>query len=104
MRQVTRVPGPQEERRSQRIATNAEVILRRSGRHHYRVRVYDASCHGCKVEFVERPSLEERVWVKFDGLSPIEGWVCWIEGFVAGIGFQQPVNPAVFEALLPKLR
>ena len=101
---VTRVPGPDDPRRSERLATNAEVILRRAGRHNYRVRVYDASCHGCKVEFVERPSLDERVWVKFDGLSAIEGWVCWVEGFVAGIGFQQPVNPAVFDLLAARLR
>jgi PilZ domain-containing protein len=92
------------ERRSDRIALNAEISLRRPGRPHYRVRVYDASLHGCKVEFVERPSLDEHVWLKFEGLDAIEGLVCWIDGFVAGIEFVRPIHPAVFERLVPTLR
>jgi len=91
------------ERRSDRIAVNAEVGLRRSGALTYRVRVFDASPHGCKLEFVERPLLEERVWVRFDRLDPIEGIVCWVDGFHAGIEFDKPMHPAVFEALTPRL-
>jgi hypothetical protein len=103
-------PGPEPhssralyERRSDRIAVNAEVALRRSRQNTYRVRVYDASPLGCKVEFVERPALDERVWIKFDGLEAIEGLVCWIDGFVVGVEFVSPMYPAVFEALLPRL-
>lgn len=91
------------ERRSDRIEVNAEVALRRSGQLNYRVRVFDASPLGCKLEFVERPDLEERVWVKFDRLEAIEGVVCWTEGFHAGIEFDKPMHPAVFEMLLPRL-
>ena len=90
-------------RRSDRIEVNAEVALRRSGQLNYRVRVYDASPQGCKLEFVERPDLEERVWVKFDRLEAIEGLVCWTEGFQAGIQYDKPMHPAVFEMLLPRL-
>ena len=60
-------------RRTERVAVNAEVALRRSGQLNYRVRVFDASPLGCRLEFVERPQLDERVWIKFDGLDPIEG-------------------------------
>lgn len=90
-------------RRSDRIEVNAEVALRRSGRLNYRVRVFDASPLGCKLEFVERPDLAERVWVKFDRLEAIEGIVCWTEGFHAGIRYDKPMHPAVFEMLLPRL-
>ena len=48
-------------RRSNRIVVNAEITLRRSGALSYPVRVFDASPLGCKLEFVERPQLEERV-------------------------------------------
>jgi hypothetical protein len=92
------------QRRSERIAVNAEVALRRSSQLNYRVRAYDASPYGCRLEFVERPELDERVWVKFDGLTAIEGLVCWIDGFVVGIEFAQPIYPAVFDALVPRLR
>ena len=87
-----------------RVPFAAEVALRRSGRINYRVRVHDVSCHGCRLEFVERPALDEHVWVKFDGLEPIQGLVCWIDGFDAGIEFVRPIHAAVFDALLPRGR
>lgn len=90
-------------RRSNRVVVNAEITLRRSGALSYRVRVFDASPLGCKLEFVERPQLEERVWVKFDRLEAIEGIVCWVDGFYAGVGFTAPMHPAVFDALLTRL-
>lgn len=97
-------PDPRDERRSTRVAVNAQIALRRTGQLDYRVRVFDASQHGCKVEFVERPQLDERVWVKFEGIEAIEGLVRWIDGFVAGVDFVRPIHAAVFETLVPKLR
>jgi hypothetical protein len=91
-------------RKAERICVDAQVFLRRSGQLNYRVRAYDVTRFGCKLEFIERPKLGERVWIKFDGLSPIEGLVCWIEGFVSGIEFVQGIHPAVFESLMPRLR
>ena len=90
-------------RRSPRISLNAEVSLRRPGRDTYKVRVFDASCHGCKLEFVDRPRLDERAWVKFDGLEALEALVCWVDGFVAGVEFQKPMHDAVFGAVLRRL-
>ncbi len=92
------------ERRSDRIALDADVSLRRSGQNTYRVRVYDVSPHGCKLEFVERPNPDEHVWVKFEGLDSIECEVCRVEGFVVGVEFVQPMHPAVFDALVARLR
>jgi hypothetical protein len=87
-------------RRSERVALNALVALRRPGQLNYRVRVFDASLHGCRVEFVERPQIDEQLWVKFDGLQPLEAEVCWVEGFIAGVNFLQPIHPAVFDRLV----
>jgi hypothetical protein len=39
------------------------------------------------VEFIERPAIEERVWIKFDGLEAPEGSVSWVEGHVGGVRF-----------------
>ncbi len=87
-------------RRSVRVMLDAEVILRRSGQNNYRVKVYDVSPEGCKVEFVERPTLDELVWVKFTGLEAMEALVCWVSGPRAGLEFRRPFYPPVYELLL----
>jgi hypothetical protein len=94
------IPTP---RKSPRIGLAAEVSLRRSGQHNYRANVFDISQHGCKVEFIERPKLDEVVWVKFAGLEALEATVCWLDEFAVGLEFHRPVHPAVFEVLLERL-
>ena len=91
------------ERRSDRVALDADVSLRRSGQITYRVHVYDVSPHGCKLEFVERPKLDEHVWVKFEGLDSIECLVCRVDGFEVGVEFVRPMDPAVFQSLIARL-
>lgn len=95
---------PQRHRRSARVPLDAEVQLRRSGRHHYVVTAYDVSREGCKLEFVERPRLDETVWVKFEGLDAIEAGVCWVDGHFVGVEFSRPVYPAVFDLLVSRLK
>lgn len=90
-------------RKSTRIGLSAEVILRRTGHSNYRVKIFDVSLHGCKAEFVERPQLDELVWVKFDDLQSLEAMVCWIRGFEVGLEFVRPIYPAVFEMLVSRL-
>jgi hypothetical protein len=96
---MTSDAGPKKPRRAHRTDLDAEVRLRRSGALGFRVRVLDASCEGCKVEFVERPAIEERVWVRFDGLEAIEGSVRWVAGHTGGVKFLRPLHEAVFERL-----
>ncbi len=91
-------------RRSQRVPLTADVSLRKLGQNSYRVRVTDLSPHGCKVELVERPRIEEHMLIKFDGLEILDAEVCWVEGFVAGLRFEKPIHSAVFELLLQRLR
>lgn len=90
-------------RQNERVDLAADVVLRRIGRSSFRVAVADLSPRGCKVQLVERPSEGERVLVKFDGLEPLEAEVCWVEGFAAGLKFERPVHPAVFELLIERL-
>lgn len=91
-------------RKAERIELSADLSLRRVGRQHYRARVFDISPEGCKVEFVERPRLDELVWVKFDCLDAVEAAVCWVDGFYGGVKFLRPIYPAVFDLLLTKLQ
>lgn len=90
-------------RKSLRIPLNAEVLLRRAGQNNYRVHIYDVSLDGCKIEFVERPKLDETLWVKFEMLEALEATVCWIDGHLVGVEFERPIHPAVFELLVARM-
>jgi hypothetical protein len=92
-------PGPRKPRGAHRLDFVAEVGVRRTGAHSYRVRVFDASPDGCKIEFVERPAIGERIWVKFDNLEALEGTVRWIDGQTGGVQFERPLHEAVFQRL-----
>ena len=90
-------------RAADRIELTAQLSLRRVGRKGYRARVFDVSADGCKVEFIERPRLDELVWVKFDWLEAVEASVCWVDGHYGGLKYLRPIYPAVFELLLTRL-
>jgi hypothetical protein len=91
-------------RQHERASLTAQVLLRRSGRNNYHVQTLDLSPSGCRINFVDRPSVGERHWIKFDGMEALEAEVRWVEGFCAGLGFVRPIYPAVFELLLVQLK
>src|SRR5438874_531353 len=62
-----RAQDPQVPRKEERVELAAELSLRRFGRANYKARLFDLAPTGCKVEFVERPLVDELLWVKFDG-------------------------------------
>lgn len=95
--------SPSDRRLDRRLKVDCEILLRREGRNNYRVRLFDLSTTGCKVELVERPRLLERMWVKFDRLEPLHAVVSWIQPPVAGLRFERPIHPAVFELLVKNL-
>lgn len=91
-------------RRGVREPVSADVQLRRAGKFAYEVAAFDISPYGCKVEFVDRPAVDERVWIKLPGLEAMEGQVCWIDAPHVGVSFVHTIHPAVFDLLLAKLR
>jgi hypothetical protein len=90
-------------RRHSRTPLTAEVSMRRLGNSNFRVRIYDLSPSGCRLELVDRPRVEEHVLVKFEGLETLEAEVCWIEGPTAGLRFERMIHPAVFDLLMARL-
>jgi PilZ domain len=94
----------QVERGNPRVETTAEVTMRRLGHANFKVRVFDLSPKGCKVELIERPNEREHVLVKFEGLEVLEAEVCWITAKTAGLRFERPIHPAVFDLLIERLR
>ena len=94
---------PPQPRQSGRVPLEAEITVRRAGYPNFRVQIDDISLEGCRIEFVDRPNLDERVWIKFDGLASIEGSVVWVKERSAGIQFDHAIHPAVFEDLVGRL-
>jgi len=91
-------------RGADRSAVTNEVTMRRLGHNNYKVRIFDMSPSGCKVEVVERPKAAEKVSIKFEGLESIGAEVCWVEEFIVGLRFERPLHPAVFDLLLARLQ
>lgn len=80
------------------------MAFRKPGQVGYQVRLFDVSPHGCKIEFIERPKLDDRIWLKFSGLEALSAYVCWVDAFTAGVEFDKRIHPAVFDRLLTQLR
>jgi hypothetical protein len=95
-------PHDPPRRKTARSPIHATVQLRRSAQHSYRVQIHDISTAGCKVEFVERPALEETVWVKFEGVEALEATVRWTAEAMAGLSFIRPLHDAIFASLMAR--
>jgi len=91
-------------RAANRAELSTEVRVRRIGQNTYSVRIFDLSPDGAKIEVVERPRVGELLMLRFDGLETLQAEVCWIDGFIAGLKFAQPLHPAVFDVLVARLR
>jgi hypothetical protein len=94
---------PEQPRVAERISVDAEVMLRRLGQNNYRVRLFDLSPEGCKVELIERPREGEHMLIRFEGLEALDAEVCWVNDFVAGLRFEKAFHPAVFDLMLERL-
>jgi hypothetical protein len=91
-------------RKAVRVNLRTFVHLRKAGYHRTEVTLLDVSAVGCRVDLPERVTAGETVWVTLPGLQPIETRVAWARDWTAGLQFENPLYPAVFEALVERLR
>jgi hypothetical protein len=94
---------PQQPRVAERVSVDAEIMMRRIGQNNYRVRLFDLSPEGCKVELIERPSEGEHMMLRFEGLEVLDAEVCWVNDFIAGLRFDRAFHPAVFDLMVARL-
>ena len=94
---------PRGRRGNQRVAAASEISLRRLGSFPFQVVLGDVSASGCKIEMVEFVEVDDHVVARFPGLEPVGARVTWADSRWAGLDFDRPMHPAVFEALLPRL-
>lgn len=98
----TKTTFENDARATKRLETKISATMQRHGQVKYAVSVSDMSPSGCKVEFVDRPEIDERVHMRFQGLEAIEGIVRWIADHHAGVYFEKQIHPAVFEQLIER--
>ena len=89
--------------RGERFTLIGDVTMRRLGKHNFAVTIFDASRTGCRVEYIEKPEIGERVRITFKGLQPLDARVCWVDCGFAGVEFERPIHPAVFDMVLARL-
>lgn len=95
---------PAGRRRGQRVrVASAEIGMRRMGSFSFQVVLEDVSTGGCKVELVEFVEVNDHVIARFPGIEPFSAKVSWADSRFAGIDFDRPLHPAVFEQLLSRL-
>ena len=90
-------------RSGHRRTAGMEAQLRRIGRLKYAVELRDLSPDGCMIDLVERPALDEVMQVKLPGLETLQARVRWVDNYIAGLKFEHPIHPAVFELLLQRM-
>jgi hypothetical protein len=96
------LPKPKIDRKAGRHAAGIEAQLRRLGHLNYSIKLRDISPDGCQVDLVERPAVGEVMHVKLPGLGAMEARVRWVDNYVAGLKFERPMHPAVFDLLLQR--
>lgn len=94
----------QNERRcGDRVPLDAEVDFRRAKEHRYAVRLHDLTASGCRIDLPEHVTNPDQVWVTLPGLETMQSTVRWESDWVAGLEFDRPMHPAVFDHMAAKL-
>jgi hypothetical protein len=97
------VPRPEGcRRRTCRHPVKHEVGVKKLGGFGFQLPTRDVSSEGCQVELVEMVDAGERVIVRLPALEPLGAEVAWVNGANAGLHFQRPLHPAVFDQLMDR--
>lgn len=94
----------EQPRRADRITLNCEIEFRRHAGSRYPVDLLDFSPQGCCISPPVRVEPGESVWLRIPGMESIHAKVAWTEQWKAGLSFDTPFHPAVFDSVVAKLR
>jgi hypothetical protein len=92
-----------ERRRIERAPTDSAIDFRRPKEHRFEVRMHDLTEHGCKVALPEQVERLQTVWISLPSLETLQSQVRWSADWVAGVEFDRPLHPAVFDHMAAKL-
>ena len=92
-----------EVRRAERVPLNCEAEFRRHADARYSVELLDFSPEGCCIQPPVRVQPGESVWLRIPGMETIHASVAWTEEWKAGLKFDRPFHPAVFDSVAKRL-
>jgi hypothetical protein len=86
-------------RRADRVRVEV-VIDARNGQNRMRAEVTDCSATGLRLRTLNPLRVGQTFWVKLPGLESREIEIVWVDKFLAGCRFREPLDPRVFKAML----
>lgn len=75
------------------------VVDARNGHHRLRAEVVDISASGVRLRTLNPFRVGHTFWVKLPMIESKEVTVAWVNGFVSGCSFMQPLAPCVLETV-----
>jgi hypothetical protein len=90
-------------RSNARVWTTRRIALRRLGCSGLEITLRDISTSGFRVDRSETLIPGRHLVARLPGLEPLGATVSWIDDRSAGLQFDRPLHPAVFELLLTRL-
>jgi hypothetical protein len=94
----------EDPRRAERVPLRADIEFRRQGEHRWRVNILDFSPEGCRVGLPITVEPDDSVWISLPGVESIQGVICWVKGWEAGVEFLNPLHPGVFDMLHGRMK
>lgn len=93
-----------EKRRTDRVPLSCHVKFKRHGDSPYEVDLLDLSPSGCRIEPPVHVEEGEEVWLRIPKMEPVHGHVVWVKEWTAGVEFDRPFYPSVFETVVNRLK
>jgi hypothetical protein len=94
----------QQQRRSERPAAVGSISFRRPSEKAYSVALFDLSPQGCRIEVRARLDQGQLIWVSLPGLQMQPCRVRWTDGWTAGLEFEAPLHPSVFDHVAGRVK
>jgi len=91
-------------RRAERVPLRADIDFRRAGERRWRVNILDFSPQGCRVELPVRVNDDDTIWISLPGIEAMQGRICWVKDWIAGVEFDRPIHVAVFDMIQERMR
>ena len=85
--------------RAERVSFDMLVRYRREGTRATML-LKNLNCNGARVEGLAGLKFGDTITVMLPSLAPKEARVVWIDGMAAGLEFDRPLHPDIFETLV----
>ncbi len=92
-----------ETRRGERVNLQCDVEFRRQGDARYQVELIDFSPEGCCIAPPVRVEEGQNIWLRVPDMEAVIGKVVWVRDWRAGVKFDHPFHPAVFDMVVKRL-